>query len=101
MVLDNVKKICFRQNIDLTILAKRLQIQRNALYISLRNKGIRLDTLQRIATALNVSVSELVQELDNNNTAAHQEQHTNGYNSFICPVCGSRLYITPEDNTTK
>ena len=104
MVLDNVKNICARQNIDLTILAKRLEIQRNALYITLRNKGIRLDTLKRIAVALHVTVSDLVKEDENendNNSSTHHEQPATQNNSFVCPYCGKWLHVTPEEKTSK
>ena len=102
MVLDNVKNICARQNIDLTILAKRLQIQRNALYITLRNKGIRLDTLKRIAFALNVNLSELVKddEKENNNGINHTQTESVN-NSFVCPYCGTLLHVIPEEKTSK
>ncbi|MBP5714816.1 MAG: helix-turn-helix transcriptional regulator [Prevotella sp.] len=50
-------------------------------------------TLERIAAALGLSVSELVAD-DGGGCGVSHDEHGGG---LVCPVCGARLVVSPAD----
>ena len=80
-------------------LARVLNITDISLNATLKKDNMRLDTLRRLAAALNVTVSNLLAESPVSTPApAQSQEHTNGQGLF-CPHCGGRitLYVRAED----
>ncbi|MCL2597134.1 MAG: helix-turn-helix transcriptional regulator [Paludibacter sp.] len=82
-----VKEICKRQNITQKELAEKLEISDISLNQSLRGEYPQLQTLERIAAALNVLITELF------------EQPKKDY--FNCPECGAKIGINPKQEIMK
>lgn len=70
--------ICKEQGITLQQLADRLGITYQALHISTKGNPT-LETMTRIATALNITVSELLEKPSDGN--------------LNCPHCGKKIHI--------
>lgn len=97
IIINNIKRLCKDQHINLSDLANRLGIQRNALYITLKNDNIKLSTLKKIADQIGCSIEDIFTP-----AAAHQQQHTRKKDStFICPVCGADLTIIASEDPHK
>ena len=79
---DSVKRICKQQGIMQKDLADKLGITYIGLSQTLRGKYPQLQTLERIAKALNVPVTDLF-ELPENDV-------------FHCPHCGRKIRIGKE-----
>ena len=73
-----VKKICKDKGLTITQLAERLNIKQESLSRAI-NGNPTLETLEKIAAALNVPLSDLFDELKGN--------------VFRCPACGTKLQI--------
>lgn len=75
-----VTECCKRRGITLQELADKLGVARSTLANTLVKKNPTLDTLEKIARALEVKVSDLfVEEQDKN--------------SITCPKCGARFRL--------
>lgn len=80
-VNDNVKRICKEKNISFADLAEKIGVTRQTLYNQTENNPS-LQTIERIAAALGVSVADLV-----------RRDTTTPENGLICPHCGKPLHI--------
>ncbi len=75
-----VKEVCKEKGTTITQLAEMLGIKQESLSRAI-NGNPTLDTLQKIATALNVPVSALFDEVQPND------------NIIKCPNCGTELEV--------
>jgi len=71
---ERIKKICKAQGITQKELAKRMGITSIGLNQILRGEYPQLQSLEKIANALDVSISDFFQ---------------NDSNTIICPICGT------------
>jgi len=76
-----VKEVCKEKNVLMKDLADKLGINRISLTSAI-NGNPTIQTLEKIATALGVPVSELIDEPKASN--------------FTCPNCGTSLRLTAE-----
>lgn len=82
---ERVKELCKEKGILMKDLAeKKLGITPTGLSKSLGQKYPQLQTLERIANALEVDISELFVNPSNNN-------------ELMCPKCGAKLKLTQID----
>ncbi len=79
-----VKEVCKEKGVTITQLAEMLGIKQESLSRAI-NGNPTLDTLQKIATALNVPVSALFDEVQSNG------------NIIKCPNCGTELELKKKD----
>lgn len=79
-----VKEVCKEKDITITQLAERLGIKQESLSRAI-NGNPTLDTLQKIAVALNVPVSALFDEVQPND------------NIVRCPNCGTELEVKKKE----
>ena len=63
MIYDNVKRIADEQNIPITVLEERVGMGRGAIG-KWREAMPRIDNLVNVAKALNVTVSDLLEDTD-------------------------------------
>jgi transcriptional regulator with XRE-family HTH domain len=77
-----IKDICKSKGVSVGSLADTVGMQRESLSRIINGANTSTDTLERIATALNVSVSELIDEPKAGN--------------FVCPNCGAELRLSAE-----
>ncbi len=75
-----VKEVCKEKGTTITQLAEMLGIKQESLSRAI-NGNPTLDTLQKIATSLNVPVSALFDEVQPND------------NTIKCPNCGTELEV--------
>lgn len=81
-----IKDLCKEKGITLSELADRIDMKSANLSVSLSEKGNpTITTLQKIATALNVPVSALFDEVQPND------------NIIICPNCGVELEVRKKE----
>lgn len=80
-----VKEVCKEKGVTVTYLAELLGIKQESLSRAI-NGNPTLDTLQKIATALNVPVSALFEEIQSND------------NIIRCPNCGTQLELKKKDS---
>lgn len=77
-----IKELCRERGITLSELADKIEMKSANLSVSLSEKGNpTITTLQKIATALNVPVSALFEEIQPND------------NIIRCPNCGTELEL--------
>lgn len=76
MVSDNIKEICSRKGLTILELGTMIGKNKSAIYSILKNGNPTVDTLEMIAKALNVDITEL---FDKNIEA------------FTCPHCGQPI----------
>jgi DNA-binding Xre family transcriptional regulator len=76
---DSVKRICKQKGLTQKELADKLGITDVSLNQTLRGEYPQLQTLERIAIALEVPIAELFEQL--------------GKDTIICPNCGSRFRL--------
>lgn len=79
-----VKEVCKERGVTITYLAEMLGIKQESLSRAI-NGNPTLDTLQKIAIALNVPVSALFDEVQPND------------NTIKCPNCGTELELKKKD----
>lgn len=79
-----VKEVCKERGVTITQLAEMLGIKQESLSRAI-NGNPTLDTLQKIATALNVPVSALFDEVQPNE------------NTIKCPNCGTELELKKKE----
>lgn len=79
-----VKAILKDKKLTLNDLAQKLGVSRQALYLQINNNP-RISTLQRIADALGVPVTQLFDQTPPADTTDH--------NVVTCPHCGAKLEI--------
>lgn len=77
-----IKDICKSKGVSVGSLADTVGMQRESLSRIINGANTSTDTLERIAGALGVSVSELIDEPKPGN--------------FICPNCGAGLKLSAE-----
>lgn len=82
MIQENVNRILKSKRMQASELQTRLQLTKPAYYSILKGNPT-LKNLQRIADALNVPISELLQP------ATPQEKQS----AIICPHCGKQITI--------
>lgn len=75
-----VKEIAKEKKLSIADVAKRMGIQAPALSRIINGSNTTTDTLQKIADALEVSISELFE--------------TPQASEFTCPNCGTRLTVS-------
>jgi transcriptional regulator with XRE-family HTH domain len=76
---EKIKALCKENNITQKELSKKLGISDISLNQTLRGKYPQLQTLEKIATALNISISELFEPIEKN--------------YITCPKCGEKLVL--------
>lgn len=79
-----VKEVCKEKGVTITQLAEILGIKQESLSRAI-NGNPTLDTLQKIATALNVPVSALFDEVQPSD------------NTIKCPNCGTELEVKKKE----
>lgn len=79
-----VKEVCKEKGVTITQLAEMLGIKQESLSRAI-NGNPTLDTLQKIATSLNVPVSALFDEVQPND------------NTIKCPNCGTELELKKKE----
>lgn len=83
----NIKRIAKEKGIQLKDLATTLNITKETLSRLINNENPTLNTIKKMADALNVEPSEILFGIKDNN----QQQPNN-----ICPHCGKRIKISIE-----
>lgn len=83
-----IKELLKQKGTTAKELASQIGISEGALSKSLSGNPT-LGTLQKIATALNVDITELFKTSDKIGGSSH----------LVCPHCGTRLHITLEDDS--
>lgn len=79
-----IKEICKEKGMQMDLLAKAVDVHRVSMsLISSGKMNTTLDTLQKIADALGVPITELFEDETKN--------------SFLCPHCGKKITIAKED----
>ncbi|WP_417010017.1 helix-turn-helix domain-containing protein [Bacteroides congonensis] len=78
-----VKEICKEKGITIQELADNMEMKRESLSRAI-NGNPTLETLEKIATALGVNISELFDQPKNNTTG------------IACPHCGKNINIKAE-----
>ena len=79
-----VKEICKEKGITIQELADNMEMKRESLSRAI-NGNPTLETLEKIATALGVNITELFDQPKNNTTG------------IACPHCGKNIKIKIED----
>ena len=80
-----IKELCAKRGISQVELARKLGITDISLNKTLRGEYPKLQTLERIAIALEVPISELF---------INEEDKTDADNSLTCPHCGQKIKIS-------
>lgn len=83
----NIKRIAKEKGIQIKDLAQALNITKETLSRLINNENPTLNTVKKIAIALNVEPSEILFGIKDNN----QQQPNN-----ICPHCGKKIKISIE-----
>jgi len=73
-----VKEVCKQKGLTVTKLAEKLNIKQESLSRAI-NGNPTLDTMQKIASALGVPISDILDEPKGN--------------AFQCPKCGNDLHV--------
>lgn len=90
MVYFKIKEICSQKGVTQKALSEIIGISTTSLSrIITSEQTPTLGTLQKIATALNVDITELFKASDKIGGSSH----------LVCPHCGTRLHITLEEDT--
>ena len=92
MVYFKIKEICSQKGVTQKALSEIIGISTTSLSrIITSEQTPTLGTLQKIATALNVDITELFKTSDKIGGSSH----------LVCPHCGTRLHITLEEEDSK
>ena len=59
-----VKVFCVREKLTISDLAKKIGVNRKTLYSAMKTGNPRLSTIQAVASALKIKVSELISEAE-------------------------------------
>lgn len=90
MVYFKIKEICSQKGVTQKALSEIIGISTTSLSrIITSEQTPTLGTLQKIATALNVDITELFKTSDKIGGSSH----------LVCPHCGTRLHITLEEDS--
>ena len=90
MVYFKIKEICSQKGVTQKALSEIIGISTTSLSrIITSDQTPTLGTLQKIATALNVDITELFKASDKIGGSSH----------LVCPHCGTRLHITLEEDS--
>lgn len=90
MIEFKIKEICSQKGITQKSLSEMIEISTTSLSrIITSEQTPTLGTLQKIATALNVDITELFKASDKIGGSSH----------LVCPHCGTRLHITLEEDS--
>lgn len=84
----NIKKRIHENGWTVSKLAEELQMTQPTLSIIINGKNPSFESLQKIAKAIGISVSELVKE-------------DNDQPTIICPHCGGSIVLQPQARTIK
>lgn len=88
MVYFKIKEICSQKGVTQKALSEIIGISTTSLSrIITSEQTPTLGTLQKIATALNVDITELFKTSDKIGSSSH----------LVCPHCGTHLHITLEE----
>lgn len=80
MVQLRIKELCKKRGITLNVLAEKIGVSQPSISgIATGKQKPSLDTLERLAAALNVSIAELFEKPSDGN--------------FICPNCGAEIML--------
>lgn len=86
MVHYRIKEICFEKGITQKELAAKVELSTTSLsQIVTGKQKPSLDTLEKIASALNVGISDLF-----------GDSFASDANTIICPHCGERIKLSVE-----
>lgn len=90
MVYFKIKEICSQKGVTQKALSEIIGISTTSLSrIITSEQTPTLGTLQKIASALNVDITELFKTSDKVGGSSH----------LVCPHCGTRLHITLEEDS--
>lgn len=90
MVYFKIKEICSQKRVTQKALSEIIGISTTSLSrIITSEQTPTLGTLQKIASALNVDITELFKTSDKVGGSSH----------LVCPHCGTRLHITLEEDS--
>lgn len=81
-----IKELLKDRNLNISELAEKINVQRESLSRIVNGASTSADTLQRIASALNVHISELF------------EKETLNENTIKCPNCGTELQLKKKEH---
>lgn len=91
-IKTKVKNHCQLQGITLKELASRMGISDSALNVSLKKNNPKYSTLENIATALKLTVSELVSD-EPKPSVQLQEPQVEYIPVLRCPHCGKEIEL--------
>jgi len=81
-IKDIIKDICKRKGTTLRALSEAIGTSENSLNTTLSKNNPTLDTLRKISKALDVTISEIV-----------DEPQANRFNN-LCPHCGKEIHLS-------
>ena len=76
MVIDKIKEICEKRNLTITELGRRVGLKKSSIYSVINNGNTTVETLEKIAKALDVKVKDFFEE---------------DKEVFTCPHCGQPI----------
>lgn len=82
-----IKELLKDRNLNISELAEKINVQRESLSRIVNGASTSADTLQRIASALNVHISELF------------EKDTPTDNIVRCPHCNGKIKISKDESS--
>lgn len=62
MVIDKIKEICEKRNLTITELGRMIGLKKSSIYSVINNGNPTVETLEKIAKALNVKVKDFFEE---------------------------------------
>lgn len=92
-IKDNVKRLCKLRNITQRQLAEKIGVSDNSLSMTLSKNNPQLSTLQTIAEALGVSVSQLLQTPEEWEQQNEQQPAEENAKVLRCPHCGEKIEL--------
>ena len=92
-IKDNVKRLCKLRNITQRQLAEKIGVSDNSLSMTLSKNNPQLSTLQSIAEALGVSVSQLLQTPEEWEQQNEQQPAEENAKVLRCPHCGEEIEL--------
>ncbi len=92
-IKDNVKRLCKLRNITQRQLAEKIGVSDNSLSMTLSKNNPQLSTLQTIAEALGVSVSQLLQTPEEWEQQNERQPAEENAKVLRCPHCGEEIEL--------